>query len=70
MDFDGMKVFTATMAKERAELGDRVTAWLRDNPDVEIVDKVITQSSDAAFHCLTVSLFYAERDDGHNGESD
>ena len=26
----------------------------------EIVDRVITQSSDAAFHCLTITLFYWE----------
>lgn len=57
----GAKVFSATRAKEREELGDMITRWLRANPQVEIVDKIVTQSSDREFHCLTVTLFYRER---------
>ena len=34
-------------------------AWLRENPRARIVDKIVTQSSDDAFHCLTITLFYA-----------
>jgi hypothetical protein len=59
--FDGMKVFSATKAKEREELGSRVTAWLRERPQVEVVDKIITQSSDREFHCLTITLFYRDK---------
>lgn len=58
MKFDGVKVFSATKAKEREELGSRVTAWLGDNPNVDVVDKVVTQSSDREFHCLTITIFY------------
>jgi len=58
MTFTGMKVFSATKARERESLGERVTAWLRDNPEVEVVDKIVTQSSDREFHCLTITLFY------------
>lgn len=54
----GAKVFTATKAKDREELGDVITRWLRDNPRAKIVDKVVTQSSDSEFHCLTITLFY------------
>lgn len=61
MQIDGVKVFSATMAKQREELGTRITGWLRDNPGLEIVDRVVTQSSDAEFHCITITLFYAER---------
>jgi hypothetical protein len=56
--FTGVKVFTATKAKEREELGEHVTRWLADNPRVKIVDKVVTQSSDREFHCLTITIFY------------
>ncbi len=60
MSFTGVKVFSATKAREREELGETVTRWLRSN-DVEIVDRVVTQSSDDEFHCLTIVLFYREK---------
>ena len=56
--YNGVKVFSATKAKERGTLGDAVTAWIRQNPDAQIVDKIVTQSSDSEFHCLTITLFY------------
>lgn len=58
--FDGLKIFTATKAREREELGEAVTAWIRAHPQVEIVDRQVLQSSDNEFHCLTVVLFYRE----------
>ena len=62
--FTGVKVFSATMAQEREQLGEKVTAWLKAhreaNHPVEVVDKVITQSSDNAFHCLAITLFYRD----------
>jgi hypothetical protein len=54
----GAKVFTATKAKDREELGDVVTRWIRDNPGAKIVDKVVTQSSDREFHCLSITVWY------------
>lgn len=54
----GAKVFTATKAKERDELGEVVTRWIHANPDAKIIDKVVTQSSDSEFHCLSITLFY------------
>ncbi len=59
--FNGIKVFTATKARERTDLGELATQWLRDNPQLEIVDKVVTQSSDREYHCLSITLFYVER---------
>ena len=56
--FTGVKVFSATKAKERDELGEQVTRWLRANGDLEIVDRTVIQSSDNEFHCLTIVLFY------------
>lgn len=62
MQFTGMKVFSATKAKERDELGEKVTAWLRDNQKrFDIVDKIVTQSSDREFHCLSITLFFKDR---------
>ncbi|MCX7943748.1 MAG: hypothetical protein N2746_04500 [Deltaproteobacteria bacterium] len=58
--FNGVKIFTATKAKEREELGETITKWLRENPKIKVVDKVVTQSSDNEFHCLTITLFYKE----------
>ncbi len=60
MHFTGVKVFSATKAKEREELGETVTRWMRAN-DVEIVDRVVTQSSDDEFHCLSIILFFRQK---------
>ncbi|WAS98190.1 hypothetical protein [Nannocystis punicea] len=57
--FTGVKVFSATKAWEREQISDRINEWLEANPGVEIVDKVVTQSSDSEFHCLTITLFYS-----------
>jgi hypothetical protein len=59
-EFNGVKVFSATMAQERDRLGERVTAWLRENAGYEIVDCRVTQSSDNAFHCLAMTIFYRD----------
>jgi hypothetical protein len=61
MQFTGVKIFSATKAKEREELGEVITRWLKANAHFEIVDKIVTQSSDNEFHCLTISLFYREK---------
>ena len=58
MTFTGAKVFTATKAKDREELGDVLTRWLRDNPKLRVIDKIVTQSSDNEFHCLSITIFY------------
>lgn len=55
-----MKVFSATKAKERESLGDAVTDWLK-RTSVDVVDTVVTQSSDNEYHCLTITVFYKER---------
>jgi hypothetical protein len=54
----GAKVFTATKARDREDLGESVTRWVRDNPKARIIDKVVTQSSDREFHCLSITPFY------------
>jgi hypothetical protein len=61
VDFTGIKVFSTTLARDREVMGENITKWLRENPSAEIVDKVVTQSSDKEFHCLTITLFYRHK---------
>jgi hypothetical protein len=56
--FNGLRVFSATMAQEREALGEKVTTWLALHPHLQVVDTVVTQSSDEAFHCLAITVFY------------
>jgi hypothetical protein len=57
-----VKVFSTTLARDRETMGETITKWLQNNPGVEVVDRVVTQSSDKEFHCLTVTLFYRHRE--------
>jgi len=60
-NFNGVKVFSATMVADRERLGEKITAWLRSNPKIDVRDMVVTQSSDEAFHCLAITVFFWER---------
>ena len=53
MNFTGVKVFSATKARELEDLGDQVTRWIRDNPAARIIDKIVTT--------LEVKLAYEEK---------
>ena len=59
--FTGVKVFSTTLARDREGLSERINAWLRDNANLEVIDKVVTQSSDKEFHCLTITFFFREK---------
>jgi len=56
----GIKVFSATKAREREALGDVITAWIHAHPSYQLVDRIVTQSSDSEFHCLTITMFYRD----------
>jgi hypothetical protein len=58
--FNGVKVFSATMFADRERLGEGVTAWLAARPNIKVTQVVVTQSSDAAFHCIAITVFYWE----------
>lgn len=61
--FNAIKVFSATMGHEREVLGEKVTAWIAQQSareGFEVVDTVITQSSDKAFHCVAITVFYVD----------
>lgn len=50
-----IKTFSATKYEERNRLGDAVTDWLEDQGDAFQVKNIeVRQSSDEAFHCLTI----------------
>jgi hypothetical protein len=58
--FNGVKVFSATMVADRDQLGEKITNWMASHSQCKVTDIVVTQSSDEAFHCLAITLFYWE----------
>lgn len=58
--FNGVKVFSATMLQQREQLGEVVTDWLAAHRHVRLCEIVVTQSSDSAFHCVTITIFFFE----------
>jgi hypothetical protein len=61
LTFNGVKVFSATMFAPREQLGETVTKWMGDNPQLTVTEFVVTQSSDSQFHCIAITVFYWER---------
>jgi len=57
------KVFSATRAQDRELLGERVSAWIGANPQLEVRDTVVSLSSDSKFHCLSFVLICSDRGD-------
>ena len=55
------KVFSATKARDREVLGERVTAWIAANPAIEVLRTVVSLSSDRGFHCLSLVLVCTDR---------
>jgi len=55
------KVFSATRAQDREVLGDRVSAWVGANPQLEVRDTVVSLTSDSRFHCISFVLICADR---------
>jgi hypothetical protein len=58
--FNGVKVFSATMVADRDQLGEKVSAWMANHALLKVTDIVVTQSSDEAFHCIAITVFYWE----------
>jgi hypothetical protein len=56
--FDGVKVFTTTLARDREAMSERINAWLAEHPGYAVVDREVRLSSDRQFHCLSIILFY------------
>ena len=59
VQYQAVKVFSATRARERESLGDAMSEWLAENLNkIEVIDTRVIQSSDQQFHCLTIVVFY------------
>jgi len=55
-----VKVFSATRARDREKLGDRVTEWIQSHAGATILDAIVCLSSDREFHCLSIVLLCRE----------
>ena len=54
-----VRIWRRLGAHDREELGELITRWLESQSGkIKLVDKVVTQSSDNEYHCVTVVLFY------------
>ncbi len=59
--FDGVKVFAATTVSQRRLIAEEATRWLAEmnqRPGFRLVDRVVRQSSDSAYHCLSMIFFF------------
>ena len=64
-----VKVFSATMFRDREVLGERVTDWLKAHPELQMVDRHVSQSSDEKFHCVSITLFLSGNPDAYLTEA-
>lgn len=60
VQFNGVKVFSATMVADRDQLGEKVSDWMQRSSQLKVTDIVVTQSSDEAFHCIAITVFFFE----------
>ena len=60
--FTGVKVFTTTLARDREVMGEAVGRWIVEHPELETVDHEVRLSSDQQFHCLSIVVYYRERE--------
>jgi hypothetical protein len=63
-----VKVFSTTMARDRELMGERITEWLRRHPELRVIDRVVSQSSDNEYHCVSVTLFLSGNVEAFLGE--
>ena len=61
----GRKVLVVLVTSDRGLCGAfnsnairTASRWIQANPRAKILDKIVTQSSDSEFHCLTITIFY------------
>jgi hypothetical protein len=55
-----IEAFSATKAKDRLVLGEKVTEWLREN-DMVGIHAEVRQSSDREFHCVSITVWAVPR---------
>jgi len=54
-----VKVFSVAEVSVHKELGERVTSWIAQNPEVKILRTFVSLTSDSRFHCLSMVLMCA-----------
>jgi len=60
LQYNGVKVFSASKAEERESLGERVTHWLGLHPELDVRAIRTLQSSDKAFHCISIVVLFED----------
>ena len=55
-----VKTFVATRHEARERLGETLTEWLAQHPQLIVVAQQVLQSSDSTHHCTTIVLFLKE----------
>lgn len=63
-----VKVFSATMVADREKLGEKVSHWIQENR-IDVAQWSLTQSSDAAFHCVAFTVMGDSQPAGTGGGS-
>ena len=53
-------VISTTRHEEREHLGEKITEWLAQHPQLTVVEALVLQSSDSTHHCLAAFLFLKE----------
>jgi hypothetical protein len=53
---------SATKSRSREQLGERVSTWLEAHPGGRLLKIAVLQTSDRAFHCISIVLFCHEED--------
>jgi hypothetical protein len=54
----GLKLFSATTPRDRSGLGEEITEWLDTLGSERVLGWRVLQSSDRAYHCLTIVFIY------------
>lgn len=55
-----VKTFVATRHEARERLGETLTEWLAQHPQLTLVAVEVLQSSDSTHHCLSAVVFLKE----------
>lgn len=61
MQPEGCVIFSATKFRDRENLGNHVTDWIRKHPEKHIISTDVRQSSDSEFHCLSIVIWFREK---------
>ncbi len=58
--FRGVKIFTPANKGPEYNIVTDLLGWLQENPQVRVLEKVVTESTDSSSHHLSIVLYYEE----------